>query len=160
MNQYEQKLNKMLNRLKETNFAAFDGDSDLALESIADNLSQFTNYHNQIIYEKTQTPILKANVSKSAEDVKDDLESLHRGTMMALDVAHQSAQELNNLSKKLGLEPFAEYNSHNKVEVADFISDYTREMFGNGLPMSMQNSRETAYAPTMDRESLETIMSM
>ena len=60
MNQYEQKLNKMLNRLKETNFAAFDGDSDLALESIADNLSQFTNYHNQIIYEKTQTPILKA----------------------------------------------------------------------------------------------------
>ena len=87
MNQYEQKLNKMLNRLKETNFAAFDGDSDLALESIADNLSQFTNYHNQIIYEKTQTPILKANVSKSAEDVKDDLESLHRGTMMALDVA-------------------------------------------------------------------------
>jgi len=160
MNQYEQKLNKMLNKLKETNFAIFDNDSDLALETIADDLSQFTNYHNQIIYEKTQTPILKANVSKSPEAIKDDIESLHRGTMMSLDVAHSAAQDLNKISKSLGLEPFAQYNARNKVEVADFVNDYTTQMYGSGIPMGMQNARESAYTPITTTEELENMMQM
>ena len=160
MNVYEQKLNKMLNRLRDTNFAMFDGDSQLALETIADNLSQFTNYHNQIIYERTQTPIIKANVSKSAEDIKDDLESLHRGTMMSLDVAHQSAQDLNKISKGLGLEPFAEYNARNKIEVAEFVNDYTTQMYGSGIPFGMQNTRESAYTPTTTAEELESMMQL
>lgn len=126
-----EKENQLIQKLKETNYDMFDGDSDAALDFVGDKLEKFPNYANIVIRQQIMLPIWK--VRYEGEEFRDKVKDIDVSRRYAHESAISSVTILNRFSKKLGLEPFADIDTTDRYAVADFIGQYIGEVYNQGI---------------------------
>lgn len=127
---YIDKERNIIKKLKETNYAMFDGNKDEALDFIGEQLNAFPNYANTVINQQILTPIIYAR--EEGENLRDKIQDLDNKRRLAHESAINSVNILNRLSKNLGLEPFADIDTTDRYIVADFVGQYVSQIYQSG----------------------------
>lgn len=142
---YIEKEKAIIDKLKETDFALFDGDEEEAYDTVSQSLDSFTNYANSVIRQQTMLPIYYARYD--GEDLRERVSNLDTRRRYAHDNAIGNLNMLNRISDKLGLEPFADIDTEDRYKVADFIGKFVSETYNNGIGQTFDDA---VYEKTVD----------
>ena len=127
---YLKRENAILSKLKETDYAMFDGDADEAVEFLSSRFASFINYANIVIEQQYRTPLICARYE--GEDLCYKIETMDAKRRIRHESAIASVNILNRLSGNLGLEPFADIDTKDRHKVADMVGDYIGELYRTG----------------------------
>lgn len=127
---YIEKENAIIKKLHDTNYDMFDGDRDEALDFLDSQLNSFPEYANTVIRQQQLMPIYQARYE--GQDYRDAIQEMDTRRHNNHESAISSVNVLNRLSKNLGLEPFAEVDTKDRVAVADFVGDYIGDVYKTG----------------------------
>ena len=142
---YIEKEKAIIDKMKETGFALFDGDEEEAYDTVSQSLDSFTNYANTVIRQQTMLPIYYARYD--GEELRDKVTNLDTRRRYAHDNAIGNLNMLNRISDRLGLEPFADIDTSDRYKVADFIGKFVNETYNNGIGRTFD---EAVLERTMD----------
>lgn len=121
----------LIGKLQADNFAMFDGDRDEALDFLAGHLNRFTDYANVVIRSQYMGPLWRATLS--TEDYISRTENLDKERRMKHNCAIDSVNILNRMSKNFGLPPFADIDTEERNEVADFCGAFVNQVYNKGI---------------------------
>ena len=119
---FVEKQNLILQKLQDTNYEAFAGNSDQATMFITSSLLSILDYSNAAI----ETNMVNAVKNENDDDAIKDNEKL-------LIQASHYINMLNMLCERLGIEKFMNIDIHNKQSVIDEIKKYTTELYNLGI---------------------------
>lgn len=119
---------RVFEKLKQTNYAMFDGNIKDASDFIADNLLAVVEYRNVEARAAITAPIEKArDNSEIMAQIKDTKDK-------AFSNAISSIKRLNTLCKNLGIEEFMpDFDPDDTASVKKAIGKYTTELFDIGI---------------------------
>lgn len=100
----------------------------------------FPEYANVVIRQQTMIPIWNARYE--GQDLRDRVSEIDRQRHNAHEAAISSANMLNRMCAKNGLEPFFDGNTADRYEVADFVGDYVNEVYNHGIGKADGQGRE------------------
>lgn len=146
---YIEKETEMIKKLKESNYALFDGDKDDALDFIGDKLDAFPKYANVVINQQITTPLIYNHYD--GEELREKIQDLDSKRHWAHEGAIDSLNQLNRLSKDLGLEPFADVDTSDRYKVADFVGQYVSQVYDLGQGKTLDDAtyqKRTQYDTT------------
>ena len=115
-----EKQQAICDRLKETDYAAFGGDKEAALREVFNGFSSIIKYVVGTALAKEKLIVEKATGADSVENADPEEQAAYRELT-------DSINRLNELSKKLGLEPFADIDMADPDSVRRFAGEYTME---------------------------------
>lgn len=141
----------MLQTLKATNYEMFDGDKEDALDFIGDQFDAFTNYANIVIRESVMTPIWRDRYE--GQDLRDKIQDIDRSRKIAHDSAISGINILNRLSNNMGLPPFAEIDTKDRHQVANFVGQYINEVYNKGIGNTFDDA---TYNKTQEYDATKT----
>ena len=118
-----EKQQAICDRLRETDYAAFGGDKDVAMKEVFNNFFFIIEYVVNIARRKNK---LLAEQAAGADTSGEDAES-PENEEAAYRKLTDAINMLNGLSKELGLEPFADIDMSDPKAVRRFASEYTIE---------------------------------
>lgn len=121
----------LLKKLHDTNYEFFDNDKEDALRFIEDKLSSFVKYSNIVIKEQIMTPIWRDRLE--GQDYRDAITNIDRQRRITHDSCIGSVNQLNRMSAALGLEPFADIDTSDRYQVAEFIGQFVNEVYNKGI---------------------------
>ncbi len=121
----------LIRKMQEDNFAMFDGDREEALDFLSGHLNRFTDYVNTVIREQYMGPLWKATLS--TENYLDRVQTLDKERRVKHNCAIDSVNILNRISKNFGLPPFADIDTEQRDEVANFCGAFTNQVYNKGL---------------------------
>lgn len=115
-----EKQQAICDRLKETDYAAFDGDRETALREVFYGFSSIIKYVIGTALAKEKRNAERAAGMDAAEDADREEQDGYRKLTDSINM-------LNDLSKELGLEPFADIDTSDPDAVLRFAGEYTAE---------------------------------
>ncbi|MDE7229403.1 MAG: hypothetical protein K2N56_02880 [Oscillospiraceae bacterium] len=115
-----EKQQAICDRLKETDYAAFGGDKETALKEVFNGFSSIIRYVVGTALAKEKMIVEKAAGVDAAENADREEQAAYRELTDSINM-------LNDLSKKLGLEPFADIDASDPDSVRRFAGEYTME---------------------------------
>lgn len=127
---FTEKQQKLIETLKVNNYPGFR-DKDDAFDFIGAQFDSFTNYANSVIHETIMMPIWRNRYE--GQDLRDKIQDCDRSRRIAHDSAISGINILNRVSDKLGLPPFADIDTTDRFQVADFVGAYMNEVYNNGI---------------------------
>lgn len=136
---YIEKEKNLLQKLKETNYAAFDGDRDDALNFVTDRLQTFPNYVNSVITEQMTIPMIRFRVDDPEQQGQMRMQ-IDRNRRICHDAAIDSVNQLNRISVLHGLPVFADIDTKDRTAVQDFCGEYVNQVYNNGIHGGMYES--------------------
>lgn len=116
-----EKQQAICDRLRETDYAPFDGDKETALREVFNGFSSIIKYVIGTALAKEKMIVEQAAGGDTAGESADLEEKA------AYQKLTDSINMLNDLSKKLGLEPFADIDTSDPDSVRRFAGEYTME---------------------------------
>lgn len=125
------KIQKIIDKLEETNYDIFDGDREEAYDLMADSLNSMPNYVNSVVNEQIMMPIISARYD--GQDYRDAVMKLDSTRRMCHDNAIIGINMMNRLCENLNLEPFAEVDTTDRHAVADFVGKTVNELYNQGI---------------------------
>lgn len=125
------KERRIIERLQQTKYEMFDGDKEEAFDFVSEQLEKFPQYTNIVIREQIMMPIWRFRYD--GEELRDKIQDIDQKRKIAHDSAIASVNILNRLSKNLGLEPFADIDTNDRHEVANFVGQYVNEVYNKGI---------------------------
>lgn len=128
---YLQKEQRMLQKLADTNYAAFSGNKDRALKFMTRNLSAFPDYVNVVVRMETMGPIWKAQLD--GPEYRERMQNIDTERRNTHNNAISSVNAMNRLSEKLELPPFSRVDTNDRHAVAEMISEYITEVYNTGI---------------------------
>lgn len=128
---YLQKEVSMLQKLKDTGYAAFKGDKDKAMRFMETKLASFPEYMDVVVRQQTLLPIWK--MKYDGQEFRERVQDLDTERRRCHDGAIASVNALNRLSDKLELPPFSRVDTNDRYAVADMISEYVAETYRTGI---------------------------
>lgn len=146
---YIEKEKNLLQKLHETNYQMFDGDKQEALDFIADQLEKFPNYANIVIREQIMTPIWYQKFE--GQELRDHIQNMDQQRRSTHETAISAVIILNRISTQLDLDKFADIDTTDRYKVADFIGEYTDELYNNGIGKILDSAtyqKKTEYDQT------------
>lgn len=153
-----EKEQNLIKRLQETDYALFDNNKDECLTTIGNSLESFPNYANIVIKEQVMLPIWQFRLE--GQEYRDKISGIDKDRKMAHDSAISNLSLLNNISDKLGLEPFAEVDTKDRYAVADFIGQYVNELYNKGIGKTFDDAvyqRRVEYDKTAPSDRLKKL---
>lgn len=127
---YLQKEQRMLQKLVDTNYEAFHGDKDKALNFMSRRLEVFPEYMNIVVRMETMQPIWRAQFD--GPEYRERVQSIDTERKRTHDSAIASVNALNRLSDKLGLPPLSRVDTEDRHAVTEMISEYVSEVYKAG----------------------------
>ena len=117
----KEKIHNLINAVKS------DPD-DIAF--VDERLNRFSNYVNTVVTGEYRISIAMA--VKEGDELKDAVQTIDRSRRIAHESAIDACNQLNRLSKNLGLEAFFEGDTADRQQVADFCKDFVDELWYSG----------------------------
>lgn len=114
-----EKQQAICDRLRETDYAAFDGDRETALREVINGFSSIIKYVIGTALAKEKMFVEQAGMNTAENAEREEQAEYQKLT--------DSINMLNDLSKKLGLEPFADIDTSDPHAVRRFAGEYTME---------------------------------
>lgn len=115
-----EKQQAICDKLRETDYAPFNGDKETALREVFNGFSSIIRY-------VIGTALAKEKMIAEQAAGVDTAENADREEQAAYRELTDSVNMLNDLSKKLGLEPFADIDTSDPAAVRRFAGEYTME---------------------------------
>ncbi len=116
-----EKQQALCDRLRETDYAPFNGDKETALREVFNGFSSIIEYVIGTALAKEKMIVEQAAGRDTSGESADPEEKA------AYQKLTDSINMLNDLSKKLGLEPFADIDTSDPDSVRRFAGEYTME---------------------------------
>ena len=133
---YMQKQSELINKMKGP-----DGKlDDMSAGFLTRAFSAFPDYANIVIREQTMMPIWNARYE--GQEYRDLVSDIDRKRHNAHECAIDSANMLNRMCAKHGLEPFFAGDTKDRHAVADFVGDYVNELYNHGIGKTDDTGRE------------------
>lgn len=128
---YTDKEKALLEKMKEDNYAMFDGNQAEALTFVEERLASLSNYVNVVTREQIMLPIWRdecdtADFQENAMKIDEQRRIVHNAAIDAVNV-------LNRMCAKYGLPPFADVDTTDRRAVAKMIGDYASEVYNDGI---------------------------
>lgn len=125
---YIEKEEALLNKLKATGYALFDGDREKALDFVEKQFIAITEYIQVFVEEKISVTAIRARLEGT-----ENTESISPVAQKAYDDAVEGIKNLNDMFEKLELGKFADIDTEDVTAVKAFIGEYTRELYLKGI---------------------------
>ena len=119
---YIEKQTKILAKLKETDYNAFDGDKTAAMKFIEKHLLIIAGY---------TTAVTKADITAAVNSDKKESKKAYKETTLC--VTANSIATMNTLCTKLGLEKFMDIDTTDLTAVKNAVGEYTTELYNAGI---------------------------
>ena len=151
---YLEKEARMLQEMERTHYANMGGEEkkEMTLSFMGMQFDTFISYANTVITQQVMTPLWK--VMYEGQEFRDKVESLDRTRRLEHDAAIGGVRILNQMSEKLGLEPFADIDVTDRFAVADFIGTYVNEVYRD-KEYDVSKSSEAMIKEASQSETLE-----
>ena len=154
---YLEKEARMLQEMERTHYANMGGEEkkEMTLSFMGMQFDTFISYANTVITQQVMTPLWK--VMYDGAEFRDKVESLDRTRRLEHDAAIGGVRILNQMSEKLGLEPFADIDVTDRFAVADFIGTYVNEVYNQGIGKTLDSAvvnRDKEYDVSKSSEAM------
>lgn len=100
----------------------------------------FPDYANVVIRQQAMIPIWQARYD--GQELRDRISEIDTTRRNMHEAAIASANMLNRMCAKNGLEPFFEGDTNDRHAVADFVGDYVNEVYNHGIGKTDGQGRE------------------
>lgn len=127
----------LIKALRDADYQPFD-DKDEAFSFLLGRYNAFVNYANIVISEQYTMPITYARYE--GEDLRQRVMQADRNRKNAHDIAIDSVNILNRMSKQLGIEPFADIDTTDRHAVADTVGNFVNELYCTGTKTGMDGA--------------------
>lgn len=128
---FMEKESALLRRLKETDYAMFDGNKDEALDTVGSSLMSMPDYVNTVVRMQVMQPIWAQRCEQ--DEYMDNVQRIDRQRKHAHDAVIANVNILNRMSAGLGLQPFADVDTADRHAVADLAGRYVNEIYNGGI---------------------------
>ena len=145
---YTEKIQKLCDRLEETNFALFDGDRKDALNTIETAVMSVPKYANIVIQEQIMTKLWRSMCEP--EDYRANYQNIDMTRKIYHDSTMAQMGMLNRFSKQLDLPPFMDVDTNDRYAVAEEIGAFISEVYYEGQSRTFD---EITYGKTEDYDT-------
>lgn len=172
MSSFLEKEKQLIKAMHQQDFQPFfEGDKDDAFDTLANALDSFATYQNSVIHMTIMQPIIYARYE--GQDLRDKISDMDSHRRSAHESAIANINMLNRICKAYGVEEFANINTQDRYQVADFVGQYCAEIYETGKSkdpeveniktmddlMKYRNDRQDQYE-TNNRKRLTDIDAM
>ena len=128
---YIQREEALLRKMHDNDYEIWDNDKNEALDDVEKLLKAFPEYSNAVITEQQIMPTLRFRLE--GQDYRDRVTELDTRRKQCHDAAIDSLNILNRLCQAHDLPKFADVDTKNRYAVADFVGNYTGELYNMGI---------------------------
>ena len=121
---YIEKERLLIDKLRETNYAAFNGNKTDALDFVEKNLSTIA---------KCPTAIAKADINAMTHKTDEATTEADNAKKTAAASAINSIIAVNDLCDKLGIPKFMDIDLNNGDAIGQAVGDYMKEIFFSSI---------------------------
>lgn len=138
MSKFIDKEYKLLSRLYDTDYKAFGGSQYEASVFVTDKFAAFAHYASAVLLSQSRLPVLHSCVN--GQELRQGVHNIEQNLRAARENAVSAINTLNSMFLSLGMEKFADIDTDDEMQVADFMSDYINELFDSrtGRPSGCQ----------------------
>lgn len=145
MSTFLEKEKQLIKAMQQKNFQPFfEGDKNDAFDTLAKALDSFSTYKNSVIRMTVMQPTIYAKYE--GQDLRDKISNLDSNRRSAYESAITNINMLNRICDAYGTERFADIDTKNRYQVANFVGQYCAEIYETGK----SKNTETQNIKTMD----------
>lgn len=142
MSTFLEKEKQLIKAMQQKDFQPFfEGDKNDAFDTLAKALDSFPAYKNSVIRMTVMQPIIYARYE--GQDLRDKISNLDSNRRSAYESAIANISMLNRICDAYGTERFADIDTKNRCQVANFVGQYCAEVYETGRSKQWMRSWNT-----------------
>lgn len=128
MSTFLEKEKQLIKAMHQQDFQPFfKGDKNDAFDTLAKTLDSFSAYKNSVIRMIVMQPTIYARYE--GQDLRDKISNLDSNRRSAYESAIANISMLNRICDAYGTERFADINTKNRYQIANFVGQYCAEVY-------------------------------